>query len=533
MDENTDIINKLEEDYAKKPYHMATILQLIEAYENKENWQKVTKLLRRLSELDEDKKQKAKFLYTAAGVYHFQMDALDDAVDYYEKTLENDPLFYAAFHNIVKIRRTTKKWRKLERNYRSMIKRVSLHAKDDTDRLYNLWFDLGELYNINIKEYSKALVAYETAIAFNPSDLKTRLRMADVYKKTEGGNSSKAKAVYESILEIDPYNNENMTQLFTLHWENQDYDKAWCLSALIKGLDLENEEAERFYTQHAPRELTKIPSGAIDTLWDSLIISTREDYYIGQLFSVLADVVPFIRHYTLKSHNLHKEIAQTPQGEGPTFNKIYYYILKAYGFSAPDLFLLPEEKEGLIHKTIISDNKIKKIVTAGGNLLSGHLEKDLAFMLTRDLLYLLPGYYLIKLLPSRSELVTVVLGAIKLANPRIDMGSNERVVNKTANQLHPLIPEDLVAHLSSLVKEISPDGQIPDIDGFINRTRLSSHRAAFLLSQDIVTALKLIKEEDTPEGSYSYEQKKKALIKFAASKTYFKLREKLNLTIGK
>ncbi|MBU1239306.1 tetratricopeptide repeat protein, partial [Myxococcota bacterium] len=511
-------IEQLQKAYELKPYDTTIILDLLALLEETGDWPRVNELLKRLTELEENPAVRAKYFFSIGQVFENHLGEPLDAIENYDKCIDSDPTLMVAFLHMANLIRAQKKWRKLEREYSKMIKRLASRSNTSSKDLFQLWLDLGVLYHEKIRDDAKALEAYESALGYDSSDLNIRLRMAEIQKTWEGDKQRDALHIYEEILELDPFNRENMTQLFKLHWEKQDYDRAWCLSALIKSLNLKNKDADHFYDQHLPKGLTRLPRGSIDGLWRHLIVSRPEDYYLGQLFALMADIVPVLRGENERTLGILGETPQSPHIEGPTFTSMFYYVIDTYGFSAPPLYLLPEDDSALRISAMVVNHEVVKVVTAGHQLLRGLMEKDLAFIIGRDLIYLLPGYLLIKLLPSRSELVTLILGAIKLSNPRISFGDNERIVNKAANQIADLIPSAVINHLSDIIRDVSDHGTIPDIDGYIDRARLSSHRIGFLLSQNINTALELMKAEDYGPSGLTFEAAQRELIKFAATK---------------
>ncbi|PIE05510.1 MAG: hypothetical protein CSA75_04370, partial [Sorangium cellulosum] len=301
MSEIQSHIDALEARYKAKPYDTETILALIPLYESPKNWERVNQLLKRLSELEENPSVRAKYFFSMGQVYESFLKDPYEATTAYAKCIDTDPSRMVAFDHLVQLLRSQKEWRKVEREYRKMLRRLEHHTPQQQGECYRLNKELGELYEREIGTPAAAMEQYRKALQHNPTSLEVRLQMAALYTSWEGPDRSGAKQLYEEILEMDPFNHKNMQLLFRYYWEDQDYDRAWCLSALMVGLKSTDLEATRFYTQHKPRGIQRLGPGSLDTLWEHLLLSTPEDYEIGQLFSALADIVPVIHGATERS----------------------------------------------------------------------------------------------------------------------------------------------------------------------------------------------------------------------------------------
>jgi hypothetical protein len=93
----------------------------------------------------------------------------------------------------------------------------------------------------------------------------------------------------------------------------------------------------------------------------------------------------------VKVWGINRKARQEPTGEGPLFNKIFFYVLDRMAVEVPELYLVPDHRGGMQHGVMIDKGQRIPFVTVGQELLQGHMEKDLAFMVARELTYMRPN----------------------------------------------------------------------------------------------------------------------------------------------
>lgn len=104
-----------------------------------------------------------------------------------------------------------------------------------------IWVDLGICYR-NLKDYPKALAAYETALAVDPTypvihnNLGT-LQLALFWEDADGSALKKAVAHFEKAVELDPQYAVAFYGLGQAHYRSGDYDRA--VAALKKAVGLD------------------------------------------------------------------------------------------------------------------------------------------------------------------------------------------------------------------------------------------------------------------------------------------------------
>ncbi len=530
--DNQMAIKVFDDALALDPKNSSIIYELIELYQTTEQWKKVARHMIQLAEMESDPQVRSKIWYGIGGIFREYIKSLDDAVEYYNKALDDDPMNLKAFQHTDEILTKKKDWKLQERNYRKMIKRVMENQPDNTTLLTNLWHFLGEIYRTRLRDFKAAMGAFEMAIQLDPSGASRHEILAELYELAGPDTYDKAIAKHHEILDKNAYNQESMKKLYRLYLEIRAYDAAWCMAAALTNLKVAEAEELEFYNQYKPRGFAQLKQRFTQDIWMNMITSDTEDPAMRHLMAAISIPITTLKGRPTKSWGINRKTRQEPMGEGPLFNKIFFYVLDRLAVEAPELYLLPDHRAGMQHGVMIEKGQRIPFVTVGQELLQGHMEKDLAFMVARELTYMRPEYYLLKHVTSIGELRAMVFGSMRLVNPAIPLPADAGVLQQTAAQLAPVLPPASKEALMSLTHKMASTGYTPNVDGFIQGVELTSHRAALTLVQDLDVAMLVLQAEPMIPGGLGLQQKKDALLRFATSEKFFELRKLLGVAIG-
>ncbi len=524
-------IKTYEDALARDPRNKLIIHELIDLYQTTEQWKKVAKNMILLAEMEDDPKVRSKIWYGIGGIFREYIKSFDDAVEYYNRCLDDDPTNLKAFQYTDEILTKKKDWKLQERNYRKMIKRVMDSQPDNTTLLTNLWHFLGEIYRTRLKDFKAAMAAFENAIQLDPANTTRHEILAELYELAGPDTYDKAIAKHHEILDQNVNNQESMKKLYRLYLETRNYDAAWCMSAVLSTLKTADAEELEFFNQYKPRGFVQLKQRFSQDIWTK-ITSPMEDPAVRHLMAAISVPITTLKGRPVKAWGINRKARQEPTGEGPLFNKIFFYVLNYLAVEVPELYLLPDHRGGIQHGVMIDKGQRIPFVTVGQDLLQNRTEKDLAFIVARELTYMRPEYYLLKHVTSIGELRGLVFGSMRLVNPAIPLPADPGVLQQTAAQLAPVLPPASKEILLSLTQKMAATGYVPNVDAFIQGVEMTSHRAALTLMQDLVEALLALQAEPMLPGGLGLQQKRDALLRFAMSETFFKLRKELGVAIG-
>lgn len=525
-------IKVYENALTRDPRNKLMIHELIELYQSIDQWKKVAKNMILLAELEDDPKIRSKIWYSIGGVFREYIKSFDDAVEYYNRALDDDPTNLKAFQYTDEILTKKKDWKLQERNYRKMIKRVMDSQPDNMALLTNLWHFLGEIYRTRLKDFKAAMAAFENAIQLDPTNTTRHEILAELYELAGPDTYDKAITKHHEILDRNVYNQESMKKLYRLYLETRNYDAAWCMSSVLATLKIAEAEELEFFNQYKPRGFAQLKQRFTQDIWNFKLTSPLEDPAIRHLMAAISVPITTLKGRPVKAWGINRKARQEPTGEGPLFNKIFFYVLDRMAVEVPELYLAPDHRGGMQHGVMIEKGQRIPFVTVGQELLQGHMEKDLAFMVARELTYMRPEYYLLKHISSIGELRGLIYGSMRLVNTTLPLPADPAVLQQTATQLAPVLPPASKEILISLTQKMAATGYIPNVDGFIQGVEMTSHRAALTLVQDLDVAMLVLHAEPMLPGGLGLQQKKDALLRFAMSETFFELRKILGVAIG-
>src|SRR5262249_10814671 len=88
----------------ERPDDRKILTKLMQLYSEEKDWSKLIEVVIKLASKVDDKKQKAKYLHTAAIVSHRQLADLDQAAQFYDQVLELDPSLDRGLAEAIEVR---------------------------------------------------------------------------------------------------------------------------------------------------------------------------------------------------------------------------------------------------------------------------------------------------------------------------------------------------------------------------------------------------------------------------------------------
>jgi hypothetical protein len=164
-------------------------------------------------------------------------------------------------------------------------------------------------------------------------------------------------------------------------------------------------------------------------------------------------------------------------------------------------------------------------IALGPEVQAGKKVQELAFLAGRHLAYYRAEHYALVFFPTLSELSSLVLSAVGVVVPGIELPSekDQSMVLALETRLTAL----QVLQLSKAIARLDARGGKLDLLGWIRHVELTATRAGLLLAGDLRVALRVIEEEKRSIGELSLEDKRNDLLAFTASDEYGSLRARI------
>ncbi len=520
------------------PKHHLVLQKTLEKYYETRQWKKAIEIIDMFMEMEQDPKNRSKYAYTAAAIYRDELKALDEAIDYFNKTLDDNWEHLKAFQAIDKICTQKKDWKTLERNYRKMIKRVPPEGNEAL--LTMLWHNLGEIYRTRMRNYDLAIRAFDVAAKLEPGNVVRHQILAELYELL-GGNEALNKAIehYQIILRLEPGRLDVYKKLFSVYRETRQYDKAWCVAAALAFHGKADAQELRLYEEYRQKGLVRARQRVGEELWAKHIRHPDESAIISGIFAVAATALAAATGRPLKQYGLKRKERRDLNTDQAMFTRLFNYTLQVLNLPVlPDLYLRPDQPGGLTSACAVEKGQLIPFCIAGASVVQGRSDKELAFLIAKELSFFRPEHFILRVLPqvTPGALKVILVAALKLVNPQFNLpGLDPNVLAQYVEVMRKHVPPTQLPVLQSLARRLVEDLGAVDLTQWLNAVELTANRAGFVVSGDLAVSanmLRLMDRATVPLGGVSLQDKLGDLVVYSISEDYFEVRNQLGLTIG-
>jgi tetratricopeptide (TPR) repeat protein len=528
-----------QESLEVNPGSHHVLQKLMERYYATKQWKKAIGVIDKFIEMESDPKIRYKYSYAAATVYRDELKALDESIEYFNRTLDDNWEHLKAFEAIDKLCTQKRDWKTLERNYRKMIKRVS--KEENPGLVTMLWHGLGEIYRSRMRNYESAIAAFDVAAQLEPGNIQRHQILAELYEAVGTAEAlNKAVGEYQAVLKSEPTRVEVYQKLFQLyHNELREYDKAWCVAQSLAFYRKAEAQEMRLFEQYRQEKLVRAKQRMGDEMWNRCILHADENRIIGALFAIIAPALAYATGRPLKQYGLKRKDARPLATDNVMFTRLFNYVLQVLNIQVlPDLYLRMDQSGGLMSGTAVEKNNLIPFCIAGGSLLQGRSDKELAFAIAKELSYFRPEHLILRVAQqiTAGQLKILLLAALRLVNPKLNLpGVDPGVLDQQARVLQKHVQPSQMGLLASLAKKLMANPEAVDLTSWLNAVDASANRTGFVICNDLPVAANMIRLSDraaVPVGGKTIEEKLQDLVHYSVSEEYFDIRKQLGLQIG-
>jgi len=154
-------------------------------------------------------------------------------------------------------------------------------------------------------------------------------------------------------------------------------------------------------------------------------------------------------------------------------------------------------------------------------------------MAARHLTYYRQGLYVRQLVPTTTGLKAWLFAAMRLMSPQFPVPADiQGPVQEALGALDHVVTGPQRDHLARVVSKLVQEGTALDLKKWVSGVDLTVDRAGLLMSDDLATAVEVIRAADPASSSVSPEQRVEEIYKYAVSDQYFAARKALGISIG-
>jgi len=508
-----------------RPDDRRLLTKLMQLYSEEQDWNKLVDIVVRLASFQEDPKQKAKYLNTAAIVNARQLSDVDSAIDLYEQVIELDSSLSKALNEVIELRRAKGELNDVERLLRRKLE-IAIQNEDIPGQVQT-WHSLGQLYERDLGWTDHAIVAYEKIQELEPTRLEHIEKLATLYATDPARWMHNALMSQLKLLEQNPFRVESYKAMRRLHTEGKNADGAWCLCQALTVLNLAESDEERFYRRM--RSETAAPARAVfqDEDWQA-VLHSNVNPLLTHLFAVIEPALVAARAPTLASLGLDERKAIDPAQTPLPMPQTLFYAAGVLGLQLPLSFVIPDDQGGL--SFLVARPRGMGL---GRVAMSEKVPPQAAaFIAARHLTYFRPGFYVRQVLTSGAALRAWLFAAIKLISPQFPItpdieGSVKEAYQSLDANLKGASRDELTRVVSTLLRE----GAALDLKRWVSGVDQTADRVGFVIAHDLDTAAQVIRASDESAASVPNQERLKSLAVYSVSPDYLALRRRLGIAV--
>jgi tetratricopeptide (TPR) repeat protein len=509
----------------ERPDDRKILTKLMQLYSEEKDWGKLIEVVMKLASKVEDKKQKAKYLHTAAIVSARQVGDLDKAAQLYDQVLELDPTLDKALGEAIDIHADKGDHEGVERLLKVELERAN--EKGDNAKMLATFEKLGALYKDKLGWMSEAIDAYEAAQTVDPDNEERSELLAQLYASDPAQYLDKAVAAQVPILRRNPYKPEAYKLLRKLYTEAKRADCAFCLCQALFTMNLAEPDEERFFRRMRSETAAAAQDRLSDDDWSVNLIHRDADPLLTAIFAAIQPAVLKKNGQALEALGYQQAYALDLARHPYPMSQTIYYASGVMGMEAPITFQNPNDGSGVSFLHAYTPG----IVLGAAALATEIPQQAAAFIAARHLTYYRPGLYLRHLVPTGTGLRAWLFAAIKLITPAFPIAKElEGQVKENLAVIEPTIVGPARDQLASAVTKLLQSGAI-DLKKWVAAIDLSADRAGFIIANDLELSNEMIKAADEASSAVPQKERLKELMLYAVSEEYFALRQKLGINI--
>lgn len=524
LNDKTGASKAYQQALEERPDDRKLLAKLMQLYSEEKDWAKLVDVVLRLADFVEDRKQRAKYMHTAATISSRHLGKADQALGFYARALEFDPSLSKALSEALEIYRSQGKHHEVETLLKKQLDQAK--AAQDREKIVVVLDQLGDLYQKFLSEPELAIDAFEAAQAFDPEGKGRAEKLAELYASDPSQYLDKAVKAQAQILRRNPYRVESYKLLRKLFTDAKRADPAWCLCQALAILRLAEPDEEKFYKKHRSENAAPAQAALDEAGWQRLM-HWDLDPLLTRIFATIQPTIMRARTQPIEQMGFDPRYAIDCSMHPYPVSQTLYYVQGVLGMQAPLVFQNPNDPGslGIVHA------RTPAIVLGRAAFDQQIQTQSLAFMAGRHMAYFRPGFYVRHLVPTGTGLKAWLFAAMKLCVPQFPISAD---LQGQVSEAMGALAQDFVGaekdKLASLVSKLLQAGGAIDLKKWVAAIDLTADRVGMLLAHDLQLTTEVIRATEDA-SSVPVKERMKDIVLFGVSEEYFTLRGALSISI--
>ncbi|HVU03047.1 MAG TPA: tetratricopeptide repeat protein [Polyangiaceae bacterium] len=433
-----------------------------------------------------------------------------------------DPNSLAALEQSAKLLGESESWGELAMLYEAALQRVTVPAV-----AAELALSLAALCRDKLGRPDRAVPALERAAELAPADVRVRRRVAELLD-ARGAALGALPHVVASI-RLEP-RAEDFRVALRLFDRSGRPDAAWNAACALEVLGDADVNESLLAAAHRPEGLLTVAEPLGEDQWNRRLFSTDRDSAIDSLVRGLGPALVDVGLETAQRKRrlvaLDPSTAEDPQKSTATLFKVLGWSARLLGIPVPRVHLV----DGLRVPFFAPPAREPTLVVSKA-LGSGLEMPALAFLWSRQLVFLRPEHLAVVFFPTAGELASLLLAALSLGGlPELPPKKLEGEAKLLFRSLRRAFPSDVPRELASVVRDFPVRESADRILSWGKTVELAAGRAGLLACGDLELAATLTKKFPLG-GLVDPEKQVEDLLAFAISDEYAVLRDRIGVLV--
>ena len=514
----------------EQPSDRRLLTKLMQLYSDDKDWPRLVEVVLRLAEFVDDPAHRTKYLHTAAIVTSRQLGDTERAIELYELVLELDPAHDKANRELSLLQHARGNYAAVEALLERRLERARATADLATEAA--ALDELAKLYEAHLGSAERAIEAYEAAHTLDPRDRARLDLLAELYAANPEQHFEKGVTLLGRLLRDDPYRPGYYRQLRSIYAAARKPDGAFCACQALTVLNLAEPDEERFFMRFRSETPAFGAPSLNEAEWSHAILHPRAALALTRVLGALEPAILARDTRSLESsiENLgYIPEEADPFSEPPLMRRSIDRSAALLGLPAPPIFRDPSPNKGLsfLHA------RPPGIVLGEAAIVADLPAQAAAFIAARHMQYFQKGLYLRQRMASLLDLKGWVYAALRLCGAKLEppaelLSTLEEISRGLAEQLSAEQRSELEQAVSRFVES----GTDADPKPWVQGVDLTADRAGLVVSDDLETALEIIRASDEHSSAVPIAERQSELVLYAVSEPYLALRRRLGIAVG-
>lgn len=517
-------LDMYEQAFNEDPDNRTAVERIARLAREQEDWRRVSRAYFTLSRMTETPEEEAEWLIKASLIARDQLWEPEKALGGFQRALDLDPTRLDAFKIVTSILVDTKDWEGLKQAYIGLIAALQRQATPDNNLLVVLWQNLGELYLTHLEDKREALIAFDRASQLLPQSAELHEKVAGLAEK-EPEFYDNAIVHLKALRILNPNEDALLDRIGRVYLRKKEVDQAYCIFRALayRGAVLDDKAAAFVERFHKP--IYRAPKQPLTMeLMQRYIFHPKLNTHVSRIFDAIKNPMADWAGQTRQKYGLGKR-DRIKIDEQLTFNNIYRSIGELLQYPALPQVWRKTDQSGLINGALVPDGMI-----VGDDLLSSGREKNVAFVVGKQLFMFLSSFYLVAIRPT--DLQAYYMLSKMLAFPdKFEMQLNSDMAS-AYKALQKGVTNNNQDRLRASITQLTQNGQDADIDSWREAVEDSANRAGFIFCDDLKTCEEYLSNEAQRISKRTVQDRMSVLTEFAISEEYVELRSILGINVA-